>query len=307
MNQATENLENDIPETLARSAHSGTSFSPDVRARQEREGYAATLRADFESLAKLASTDEAKALLQLEFTRYRDGYRKRTLALLSSRSRVMSTMIAGPSNFPVRRMEKRNTVVDNRMREIIAFRARALSAIRKTLCPELRPIMSGDADAADRLRKEIGEAEALQARMVATNAAIRKNAKAEPAAQVAALVALGHSEGLAAKLLFKDPCYGQGFPDFRTRNNGANIRRMKARLVEVERNQAVPTTDHDGENARLEDCPAENRVRLFFAGKPDDETRSRLKSCAFRWTPSLGCWQAYRNNRTIQTAKELAA
>jgi hypothetical protein len=46
---------------------------------------------------------------------------------------------------------------------------------------------------------------------------------------------------------------------------------------------------------RVEDAPADNRIRLYFPDKPDEVTRSALKARGFRWTPSLGCWQAYRN------------
>lgn len=37
-----------------------------------------------------------------------------------------------------------------------------------------------------------------------------------------------------------------------------------------------------------------------------DTVRDRLKRSGFRWTPSLGCWQAYRNDRSIRLAQEFA-
>ena len=80
---------------------------------------------------------------------------------------------------------------------------------------------------------------------------------------------------------------------------------MRARLAVLERDKAAPETTQDGNNGvRLEDCPSDNRVRLFFPGKPDSAIRTRLKSNGFRWTPSLGCWQAYRNSRSLAQAKQ---
>jgi hypothetical protein len=107
-------------------------------------------------------------------------------------------------------------------------------------------------------------------------------------------------------LLKPDFCGRVGFADFELTNNSANIRRMKQRLVGIAQNKAAPAVEADGENARFEDCPAENRVRLFFPGKPAAEVRQRLKSAGFRWAPTLGCWQAYRHAGTIQTAKDEA-
>ncbi len=295
---------NDLPRSLAEAAHAGTSFVPERRAEQEAAEYAATLRADFEGLAKLADTEEKQAQLAEEFERYRAGYRKRALALLHSRSRCLSPMITGPSRFPVERNRKRLDIAERRLNDLLDFRTRALAAIRKALQPELRPIMAGDTDAADRLREKIAKAEELQARMKAANAAIRKHAR--DGAQVAALVALGFPEVTARELLRPDFCGRIGFPDYALQNNNANVRRMKDRLEAIQKAQDTPETTQEGKAARIEDCPAENRVRLFFPGKPAAEIRARLKANGFRWAPSLECWQAYRNPRSLAVAAEVA-
>ena len=61
---------NDVPHDLAQAAHQGTSFVPERRAEQEQADYAATLRADYEELTKLADTEEKQAQLAEEFARY---------------------------------------------------------------------------------------------------------------------------------------------------------------------------------------------------------------------------------------------
>lgn len=289
----------DIPETLARAAHAGTSFVPEERAKQERESYAAALAADYAALLKLADSDEKRAELDVQFARYREGYRRRFIALLGARSACVSTMIAGSSNFPTRRMQKRGSVADKRCQDLIDFRVRALAAIRKALRPELRPVMAGDSDAVERLREKITKAEQLQEKMRAANAAIRKHAKAGRDAQVAALAALG----LPPALLEPD-CMGRvGFASFELTNNSANIRRMRERLTAIDRAQATPATEAEGTHARFEDCPADNRVRLYFPGKPALDIRKRLKRAGFRWAPSLDCWQAYRNPNALAVAR----
>lgn len=298
---------NDIPLDLAIRAHSGISWVPEKRGDSTREGYAEELAKDYTDLLALTvNHPEMRGTLDTEFARYREGYKQRFTAYLHSNSRCVSAMISGPSNFPARRMEKRNNIAHKRLNELVEYRNRALGAIKRALQPWLRPVMAGDSDAIQRLQAKIADAEAVQERMKACNAAIRKHAKEGKEAQVKALFYLGIDEPRAYKLLQPDFCGRIGFADFELTNNNANIRRMKQRLEGIERNHNTRDTEQAGDNATYHDCPAENRIRLFFPGKPDERVRSRLKSSGFRWTPTLGCWQAYRNPNTLEVARAVA-
>lgn len=303
----SHNFADDIPLDVATRAHSGTSHSPERRGASEVSGYAQTLAADlaeFSALAEKHGTGDALAEL---FQRYRDAYRRSTLAHLSAKSRCISTMITGGSNFPVRRAGKANSAEHRRLEELLNCRVLWRKRILKAITPNTGgPIMSGDADAVERLKEEIQKAETKQEHMKAVNAAFRKHAKAGAAAQLAALMNLGISEAHATLLLTPN-CFGDlGFEPFELTNNNANIRRMKARLATVEKAHSTPTTEQEGTKARIEDCPAENRVRLFYPGKPDAHIRATLKSSGFRWAPSLECWQAYRNERAMSAARTFA-
>jgi hypothetical protein len=301
-----EDFRNDLSSDLAQAAFNGVSHFPERRAESTRNEYAQTLAADFADLEALADTEEKRAALPAEFARYRDGYGRRYRAYLASSARCVSWFIAGPANFPARRMEKRHNVVEARLRELVEFRTRALAAIRKTLRPELRAIYAGDADATERLAVKIAQAEAIQERMRDANAAIRAHKKDGPERQVDALRALGFPEAHARALLKPDFIGRVGFPDYALTNNNANLRRMKERLGAITRAKAAPVTEFNGENARLEDNPGENRVRLFFFGKPPAEVRADLKRAGFRWTPTLGAWQAYPNEHTLTVARHFA-
>lgn len=302
----------DVPADLARAAHRGTSHDPEKRGEQERADYCATLGSDYARLAEAAEKapdpDAALARLAEEFARYRLGYRRRFLVYLARRSQCLSTMITGPSGFNVRRAEKANRGEHRASESLAEYRTRALAAIRRAVRPDLQPIMSGDSDAVERLRAEVAKLERLQDQMKACNAVIRRTAKDGPEAQVAALVALGwFGEGRARDLLKPDFCGRVGFADFEIKNNGANIRRLRARLAVVEASKAAPAVESEGAGGvRVEDCPADNRVRLFFPGKPETAVREALKAHGFRWTPSLGCWQAYRNPRALAHAATFA-
>jgi hypothetical protein len=293
----------DIDSGTAQRAFNGTSFSPERRGEQVRADYNNTLCEDLKYLSKYANTDEKKAALETEFERYRQGYLKRTVSWLHTKSNCLSTMIAGPSNFPVRRAEKANNAEHKKSVDLCEFRSRALKAIEKVLRPELAPIMAGDSNAISRLTEKIEKAEKFQALMKAANKIIKKKSGID----FAALEKLGFTAVQSAELSKPDCCGRIGFAAYQLTNNNANIKRMKGRLRIIERDQHSVDTQHVGENATLEDCPADNRIRLFFEGKPAEEIRTQLKKNGFRWTPSKGCWQSYRNRHSMETAKQIAA
>lgn len=297
----------DIPQALALAAHSGTSFVPDKRAKSERDDYSRTLADDYEQFRELAEKCGTLDRLEEEFSRYREGFRRRYTAWLSSRSRLVSTMIAGPANFPVARMNKRGEVSHKRLTELLEYQERARRAIRRKLNPQAGPIMSGDSDAVERLEQKIRKAERLQAAYKAGNKIVRQKPRNESTPEkLVALMDLGFSSENAAAMFVPDFAGRLGFPTYLLTNNNANIRRMRQRLEQISRNQDQPDTEQEGANATIQDCPAENRIRLFFPGKPAADIRADLKSCGFRWAPSLGCWQAYRNNRSLPAARRLA-
>jgi len=274
--QPPQGFERDIPLQVAIDAHHGTSFVPEKRAEQERADYAQTMTQDMASLTALADTDEKRALLPAEFARYREGYKARTLAYLAAKTRCMSTMITGPANFPTTRNNKHGDTADRRLHELLEYRKRALDAIGKVLQPELRPIMSGDVDAGERLTDKIKESEERRESMKAANTAARKIGQEPP------------------------------HPGWELQNLGANIRRMKERIEQIDRAKAAPSKDVQGTVARIEDRPAENRVRLFFPGKPEADIRDRLKRAGFRWAPTQGAWSAYRNSNSLAVASIIA-
>jgi len=299
-------FENDIPQSLAQAAHRGTSFVPKKRAVEERTSYAQSLQADYENFRQHAVQGGTLSLLEDQFATYRQGVAQRTRAYLESSSRCLSSMITGRSNFPTERNRKRNAAADKKREDLLDFQKRARAAILRTLRPDLQPVRSSDSDAVERLQEDLESLEGTQKRMKAANAAIRKYAKEGAAAQVAALMALQFTQQEAAELLQPDFAGRIGFAGYRLQYANANIRRIRARIEEIKHVQAKPVTEIQGTVARLEDDPPANRVRLFFPSKPAQEVITTLKSGAFRWTPSLGCWQAYRNPNSIGLARRLA-
>ena len=297
------NYISDIPESLALSAFQGTSFFPEKRAASYRKDYAQTLESDYQTMAKHAQTGGTLDILEAEFHRYRAGYSARMHAWLRSHSRCISSMITGPSNFPVRRAQKRNDVEHRRLTELVDFRGYAMRAAIRNLRPDLRPIMAGDADAIERLQDKLHKLETLQAKMKAINAAHRAYKK-KPESLLDAELSEQEKDRIRAYVP-PYPWEPHPFAPYQLTNNSATIRHTAQRIEQLQKAKETPDKVIECESGlRVEDCPADNRVRLFFTGKPDADVRSTLKANGFRWAPTIGAWQAYRNHRAIELAQK---
>ena len=145
---ATPDFKADIPLDLAVRAHEGTSHSPERRGESEVSGYTQTLAADLAEFTALAEKYGSGDQLAELFPKYRDAYKRSTLAHLSAKSRCISSMITGGSNFPVRRAEKANATEHRRLEELLNCRKLWHKRILKAITPNTGgPIMSGDAAA----------------------------------------------------------------------------------------------------------------------------------------------------------------
>lgn len=166
-------------------------------------------------------------------------------------------------------------------------------------------ISSDDPAALDKLRAELASVEKSQELMKAANKAIR--AHKTPGEQVAALVALGFTEAQAAEAIKPDFAGRVGFPAYALSNNNANMRRIKARIAELEQRRQRADVEQEGNGYTYREDTEENRVMFVFPGKPDEDTRALLKSHAFKWSPSRGAWVRQLNNAGLWAAERVRA
>ena len=59
------------------------------------------------------------------------------------------------------------------------------------------------------------------------------------------------------------------------------------------------------ESGIVELCYSEERVRIRFNDVPDSETRTRLKSSAFKWSPKNSAWQRQLTDNAIRATKRV--
>ena len=216
-----------------------------------------------------------------------DRYAKRLAENLNNANvidaRVPSVMIAGPANFPVKAKEKQNAARDRNMEEYNEIRG----LLEKMKSVGHGGIQSDDPNAIEKLREKICNAEVMQEHMKIVNAYYRKHKTLE------GCDALSDKEvrEITASMSRDWRTDPSPFASYELTNNNANIRRMRERLEQLEKAKSTETKEHDINGIRVVENTEAMRIQIFFPGKPDDATRTLLKSNGFLWAPSVGAWQ----------------
>ena len=282
------------------AAHSGTSFSPDVRGRQEWEDFKSTLLNLTDRINGLPISDEAKAE---EATHVTATLLRKNLQILGIRSRCMSTMITGPSNFPMRSQEKRNNRYDNALQAYLEFIRTYPNRIMRKHGLLMNGVRINDDGAAEKTVTQIEAIEAENSRMKTINAAFKKHGK-----DLFSNMELteGEKKAISRNLEFHE----KPFPAYKFTNNSSNKRRLQEKLAEIVRREERFKEKGNEEiidgDIRIVLNITENRTQMFFPGKPPSNIRETLKHNGFRWSPTNGCWQAYLNPNSEAFAKSFS-
>ncbi len=173
-------------------------------------------------------------------------------------------------------------------------------------------IMTDDPQALEKLNKKLNALTMLQETMKEVNAVIRSS-KSEEAKIEFIMQKCSYSRDVAYQMLHPRESWQEpGFPSYRLTNNSAEIRRIKQRIASVSKYQKeVEAVEANGElsefpfpGGKIVDNVPENRLQIFFDGKPEKEIRDKLKHHGFRWAPSSGAWQSFRHSYTLDWAKQ---
>lgn len=291
-----------INEETARRAKEMMSFSDYIPGSKTTE-----YRRMVDEAVALGERQKARvdAMYHEKIDRLVDSYARRLADNFNEESRIgtmcPSVMIAGGSNFPVRKKEKQNAAADRNMREYNEIKG-ILDKIRGV---GTGGISSDDPNALENLRAKVASLEKHQQTMKAANAAIRLKDTAKGDVKLAEM---GFTPEEIKQLREPDFCGRVGYPDFELSNNNANIRRLKQRIAELEKRKTEPAPEgweFDGGSVVVN--TEENRLQLIFDDKPDADLRSELKHWGFRWAPSQGAWQRQLTNNAFYAARQIKA
>ena len=280
-------------------AYSGTSFSPERRAESIVKDYEEELNSDLKSIP------------EEEKERYIANYKKYLFAWLSAMSRCYSSMIAGPSNFPVRRMEKLNRYEHNRSEEFSEWIKKALSAIAKKV-EDSKPAEQKMDELWQRKKKGL---ESSLATIIAIDlksypgsrplfvnsvtGAIKtfaKNGETDTVKKALDLIRYWNEKAIEKT----------GKPCITEKNSVFELE------MEAEKNRELSVDKETADNkeykingVNIVENVQEDRIQLFFDGKPESAMIQNLKRNAFKWSPSRGCWQRQLTRNAIYATANL--
>ena len=254
--------------------------------------------------------DQAAAIAQRQKERVDPMYHEKIDALLDTyarklaenlndhyaiEARVPSILVAGGSNFPVRKKEKQNAARDRNMQEWQDVQ-RILDKIRST---GMGGISMDDPQAAAKLEAKLVKLESAQETMKAVNAYFRKNKTLEgcPSLTQEQITKLQQEMAQSWHLDKSRP-----YPAYMLSNNNAEIRRIRGRIEQVRQHEETNFAGWEFDGGRVEANKADNRLQVFFDGKPDEAARDELKANGFRWAPSVGAWQRQLNKNAYYAA-----
>lgn len=189
----------------------------------------------------------------------------------------VSVMIAGPSNYDVRKHQK---FID-RERKIMAEYDDIKNIDDKiwSILNGDKIIKSDDSDAIDKLKDKLAKAEEEHQGYKDFNVKARREG----------------TEQLAAYIL--------------TNSNG-RIKGIKDRIAKLERLAKIAEDTPQVEilnkiEIKIIDNIEVQRLQIIFNDKPGIEIRNVLKKNGFRWSQTNGAWQRYRSAEAIRIAKDI--
>lgn len=153
------------------------------------------------------------------------------------------------------------------------------------------PISADDPEAIDKLRAKLASVENRHARRkLAKKIALPAWDNGRASGAAAALVAAGFTPA-EIQAFTPHPLYGDANPwKYETGANAtAEIRRIKARIAELQAHRASPAIDERIGEVHL--FVEENRVRLRYPAKPPQDVREFLSGHGFHWSRREGVWQ----------------
>ena len=159
-------------------------------------------------------------------------------------------------------------------------------------------ISSTEPDAIEKLQAELDNLVQSQNIMKAVNLSIRQN-------NTDMLVRLGLDEEKIRFLTTPDKNGNIGFANYQLQNNNANIRRIKQRIKQLTALRNCEPLEFECDDFSMK--TVDGQFQFYFSGIPNEETRTLLKSNAFKWSRYKKAWVRKSTTNAYYHAKRVLA
>ena len=316
-----------IPRELIEGANNNSFF--DRGSGLERDAQAES--ASFETCDELKRlekvygefSDDQKAIIADRAASWRALVKEQYTAQASFQASNTPWFIAGPANYNSRRYIKRLDAAETKYKDFEEKKERfiknTVDMLKKAATPEMQVkiwregrqgygeiIAADDPLAVEKMEAHIANLKEIHEIELKANAWIRKNGKAAGCPVLSEKMQKEVDADLA-RFPYRVHKY------FFTDQNQANIRNKCQRLEQLKKARAIVEEEKaeglkigvsEKEGLRMENNHEAARVQLFFDGKPDEETRARLKASGFRWSPRFGAWQRQNTPNGLAVARQ---
>lgn len=282
----------------ARQAYSGLSFDPEKRADTTVSDYSSELEADL------------CIIPEVEKERYTQKYTTLLSAWLHSLSNTYSAMIAGPSNFPARMMEKRKRWADNKYQAFREWRTRALKAIARNVERNKSPEEKRN-ERWEKIRKNIIDHASTIILVDRGDPQYDRNLFVRAiTGTIKTLAEEGNVELLNRALELVRELNTKGPKPIITDKNTIWDLLPRAEQVQQTKCEETPKESEEKEvnGIRIVYNYQEERVQIFFRDKAHSlPYHEALKGAAWRWKPSIEAWQRKLTNAAKYAAEKIAS
>ena len=218
-----------------------------------------------------------------------DKYAKKLADNFNKDSRINlrcpSVLIAGPSNFPVRKKEQQVRALEKNNQEYNDIQ-KYLDRIRK-LGSDDGIIRSSDTNAVDLLQEKLDTLKQTQEKMKKVNAYYRKHKTLDGCP----VLTKEEIEELKAEMQASWHYQDKPYLSWQLSNNNQNIHSVEERLKRLKAEKGKKNSEYDSDYFKVVENTEIMRLLLFFDGKPEAEVREFVKCNGFKWSPKNGCWQ----------------
>ena len=278
-------------------AHHGTSFDPEKRGQQLIQSFETSLAQDLEQIKDASEQTRAAYVM---------GYKKHLSAYLGARSRIVSPMISGCSNFPVRRMQKYGQWEDNAYQRLQTYREKALKGIKKRIEQD-KPQAQKIDEAWQKIERNI--LGSISTIIAIDEGRERGYNRALFVSSITGLIkrmaANGQTEHVRKAIELIQRINTTTKKPVITEKNSIFTLLDTAKQVQEEKEQVRENKEFEFDGGTILLNYDIDRVQIYHDQKPPYETIQQLKKSAFKWSPSQGCWQRQLTTNALYSVHNL--